>query len=307
METPWAEEISAPDGAESGGRGEEKKKEPSLEDLRRRAEEEYDKTKGLSRGCRQSWDLRLRGEKGPGRKINRLFHWASGDSLILHEVAKIAGLKGHGSRRKVGTLYMGNVESTCAYWVPLMDWKGEAVYLEARGVDYIAQLPRNEDPVRWYDRFPSLAAARDIEAEEKAPVEMMIALDNWRWMPVRQASRLTERQDKEDIDDIRFLVRTQFGKRLLLLPCAEAFEIIPPEKDEEEWFTEKGVNRGPTTTAKMLEQEEKEDARWMEHKAQDFCRQAEVQCRRAENRGKSGPGGQGPEDKVIEGWRRPDP
>jgi hypothetical protein len=85
--------------------------------------EEYDKTKGLSRGCRQSWDLRLRGEKGPGRKINGLFHWASGDSLILHEVAKIAGLEGHGSRRKVGTLYMGNVESTCAYWVPLMDWK----------------------------------------------------------------------------------------------------------------------------------------------------------------------------------------
>jgi hypothetical protein len=78
---------------------------------------------------------------------------------------------------------------------------------------------------------------------------MMIALDNWRWMPVRQASRLTERQDKEEIDDMRFLVRTQFGKRLLLLPCVEAFEIIPPEKDEEEWFTEKGVSRGPTNMA----------------------------------------------------------
>ncbi len=62
--------------------------------------------------------------------------------------------------------------------------------------------------MRWYDRFPGLAAARDIEAEEKAPIEMMIALDNWRWMPVRQASRLTERQDKEEIDDMRFLVRT---------------------------------------------------------------------------------------------------
>jgi hypothetical protein len=74
--------------------------------------------------------------------------WAVPMGLILHEVAKIAGLEGHGSRRKVGTLYMGNVESTCAYWVPLMDWKGEAVYLEARGVDYIAQLPGNEDPVR---------------------------------------------------------------------------------------------------------------------------------------------------------------
>jgi hypothetical protein len=66
-----------------------------------------------------------------------------------------------------------------------MDWKGEAVYLEARGVDYIARLPGTED---GYNRFPGLAAARDTEAEEKASVEMMIALDNWRWMPVRQAS-----------------------------------------------------------------------------------------------------------------------
>jgi hypothetical protein len=63
--------------------------------------------------------------------------------------------------------------------------------------------------------------------------------------------------------------------------------MIPPEKDEEEWFTEKGVSRGPTTTVKMLEQEEKKDAQWMECKAQDFSRQTEVQCRRAENRGRS--------------------
>jgi hypothetical protein len=125
---------------------------------------------------------------------------------------------------------MGSVESMCAYWVPLMDWKGEAAYLEARGVDYIAQLPGNEDPVKWYDRFPGLAAARDVEAEEKAPIEMMIARDNWKWMPVRQASRLTERQDKEDVKDMRFLARTQFGKGLLLLPCAEDSRSFPPRR-----------------------------------------------------------------------------
>ncbi len=179
---------------------------------------------------------------------------------------------------------MGEVESTCAYWVPLV---GEAVYLEARGVDYIAQLPGAEDPVRWYDRFPSLVAARDTQVEEKASVEMMIVRDNWRWMPVRQASRLTERQEKEDVDDMRFLARAQLGKRLLLLPCTEAFEIIPPEGDEEEWFTEKGVSWGPMTTVKMLEHEEKEDARWMEHRALEFCMESEVQCRRAKNRRKS--------------------
>ena len=62
-------------------------------------------------------------------------------------------------------------------------------------------------------------------------MEMTIALEKRRWMPVRQASRLTERQDKEEVDNMRFLGRTQFGKMLLLLPCTEAFEIIPPEKE----------------------------------------------------------------------------
>jgi hypothetical protein len=135
---------------------------------------------------------------------------------------------------------MGTVESTCAYWVPLVDWKGVTVYIEAREVYYIARLPGTEDPVRWYDRFPSLTAARDPEAEEKAPNDMMIALDNWNWMLVCQASRITERQDKEDLNDIRFLAQIQFGKRLLLLLNTDAYEVIPPAREEEEWYTEEG-------------------------------------------------------------------
>jgi hypothetical protein len=85
----------------------------NFREIIRKEEEEYDRTRGLSHGCRQSWDLRLRGEKGPGLKINGLFHWASGDSLILHEVAKTAGLEGHGARRKVSTLYMGSGVHLC--------------------------------------------------------------------------------------------------------------------------------------------------------------------------------------------------
>jgi hypothetical protein len=148
-------------------------------------------------------------------------------------------------------------------------------------------LPGSEEPRKWYDRFPGLAEARDVVAEEKAPIEMMIARDNWKWMPVRQASRLTERQDKEKTRDKRFLARTQFGKRLLLLPCVEASEIIPPEEDEEEWYTERGVSKGPTTSAGMLEREEKVDEQWIELRAQEFCGHAEVHRRRAENRRRS--------------------
>ncbi len=92
-----------------------------LKAKRRRAEGEYERTMGLSRGCWQTWDLRASGQKGVTLKINGLFHWTSDDSLILHEVAKATGLKGHGEECKVDTLYMGEVVSTCAYWVPLVD------------------------------------------------------------------------------------------------------------------------------------------------------------------------------------------
>jgi hypothetical protein len=51
-------------------------------------------------------------------------------------VAKAANLENFGPRCEVDTLYMGEVESTCAYLVPLVDWRGETVYLEARGMDY---------------------------------------------------------------------------------------------------------------------------------------------------------------------------
>ncbi len=104
---------------------------PSLEEQRRRAEEEYDKLGGLIHGCRQSWDLRMREEKGPGRKINGLFHWISEDSLILHEVARAAGLEGRGYKKKVSSPCMKDMESTCTYCVPLIDWKGEVKYLRA--------------------------------------------------------------------------------------------------------------------------------------------------------------------------------
>ncbi len=194
-EEPHEDPNPSPSSVKKGDRREDGEVWPSLEEQRRRAEEEYDKLGGLSHGCRQSWDLRMREGKGPGRKINGLFHWISEDSLILHEVARAAGLEGRGSARRVNSLRMKDMESTCAYCVLLTDWKGEVKYLWARGVDYIEQLPGSEDPRRWYDRFPGLVEARDAEAEEKAPIEMMIAKDNWKWMPVRQASRLTERHD----------------------------------------------------------------------------------------------------------------
>jgi hypothetical protein len=229
----------------------------------------------------------MREGKGPGRKINGLFHWDSDDSLILHEVARAAGLEGRGCAKEVNSPQMKGMESTCAYCVPIADWKGEVKYLWARGVDYIAQLPGKEDPTKWYDRFPGLVAARDTEAEEKAPIEMMIAQDNWKWMPVRQSSWLAERQDRVKEKDRRVLAQTQFGKRLLILPELEASEIIPAEEDDADDYIERGACVDSTATTRMLEQEEKKDAQWVECRAREFCESAEVYRRRADNRRRS--------------------
>jgi hypothetical protein len=78
----------------------------------------------------------------------------------------------------------------------------------------------------------------------------------------------------------------------------EASEVIPPEEDEEEWYTEKGVSKEPTTSPRMLDQEEKEDAQWIERRAQEFCGHAEVHRRRAENRRRCGAWRSRPREQV---------
>ncbi len=74
---PQEDPNPSPSSVKKGDRREDSEEWLSLEEQRRRAEEKYDKLGGLSHGCRQSWDLRMREEKGPGRKINGLFHWIS--------------------------------------------------------------------------------------------------------------------------------------------------------------------------------------------------------------------------------------
>ena len=70
---PQEEPKTSPSGVKKDDRREDREIWPSLEEQRRRAEEEYNKLGGLSHGCRQSWDLRMREEKGPGRKITGSF------------------------------------------------------------------------------------------------------------------------------------------------------------------------------------------------------------------------------------------
>ena len=66
-----------PDPSPSSVRGDDRREKgetwPSLEEQRRRAEEEYNRLGGLSHGCRQSWDLRMREEKDPAERSTGSF------------------------------------------------------------------------------------------------------------------------------------------------------------------------------------------------------------------------------------------
>ncbi len=77
-----------------------------------------------------------------------MFPWKMRKSLAVHNVANAAGLE---CRRKkkimVDTAFYRELNSSCPYWVPVEDWKGETVYLKAHIMDYIVRLLANESPL----------------------------------------------------------------------------------------------------------------------------------------------------------------
>ncbi len=101
------------------------------------------------------------------------------------------------------------------------------------------------------------------------------------------------------------MAQTQFGKRLLLLPCVEASEIIPAEEDDDNEYIERGVSRDPKATTRALDQEEKEDAQWIERKAYELCELIETHRRGPRTEGDLEPGGRGPGKWSAGSWRRP--
>jgi hypothetical protein len=203
-----------------------------LEEARKQREERFERSIGLEHWswCRQTITLQHANEKGGPVKLNALFHWKRQTSLITHRAAELAGLRGEERKKvRVNTIVHGEVTSTCAYWVPLEDWRGETAYLKARGVEYIAALPGKKYDQEDLRSFPQLVAARDEQVESRGQIQLMIALDNWRYMPVRLVDGPAGSTDRYGLEDIKFLARTQFGKRFVLLDALDAFEVIPPE------------------------------------------------------------------------------
>jgi hypothetical protein len=165
----------------------------SLEESRRQREERFERSIGLEHwSWSWSWQtitLQHATEEGGPVRLNALFHWKRQTRLITHQAAMLAGLKGEEKKKvRVNTIIHGEVTSTCAYWVPLEDWRGETAYLKARGVDYIAVLPGKKYDREDFKCFLQLVTAQDEQVENRGQIQLMIALDNWRYMPVRLVS-----------------------------------------------------------------------------------------------------------------------
>ncbi len=99
--------------------------------------------------------------------------------------------------------------------------------MKARGVDYIAALPGKKYDQEDLRGFPQLVAAWDEQVESRGQIQLMIALDNWRYMPVRLVDGPAGSTDRYDLEDMKFLARTQFGKigKFPLKSCRQAFEV----------------------------------------------------------------------------------
>jgi hypothetical protein len=87
--------------------------------------------------------------------------------------------------------------------------------------------------LRRFEQFPQLVAARDEQVEEPGLIHLMITLDNWQWILVRQAEQMASGQDQDNLEYAKFLIQTQFGKRLIVLDGLNAYEVIPPKTGDE--------------------------------------------------------------------------
>jgi hypothetical protein len=130
---------------------------------------------------------------GKTYRLHTLHDWGATQTLITHDAADRAGLTPiRHSARLVSGLGGKCLESTCFYVVPFVDGCDEIQTLRATGVAQISSLGTSAPPSDIEERFP---LARGWAAHLTRPAEdadLLIGLDNQRWMPRHVSSSLME-------------------------------------------------------------------------------------------------------------------
>ena len=143
-----------------------------------------------SYSCRE--DIRAE-VAGKTHRLHALHDWGATLTLITHDAADRAGLTPiRHSARLVSGLGGKCLESTCFYVVPFVDASDEIQTLRATGVARISSLGASAPPGDIEERFP-LAAGWTARLERPAEdADLLIGLDNQRWMPKHVSSSLME-------------------------------------------------------------------------------------------------------------------
>ncbi len=113
-----------------------------------------------------------------------------------------------------------------------MNSAAAAVWL-SMGLSFATQKCNSLNMSSAINQDKKISAILSYDAEQRGQIDLMIALDNWRWMPVCQVCRMVEARPGHK-KDTRLLVQKQFGKRLILVSAIDDHELIPPEADDEE-------------------------------------------------------------------------
>ena len=140
---------------------------------------------------------------------------------MTHAAADRAGLAPicHAARLVTG---LGGecFESTCFYVVPFVDGDDEIQTLKATGVARITSFGASDPPRDIERRFPLTGGWAERLARAAGEVDLLIGLDNQRWMPRHVSSSIMEG------DNLR-MMQSVLGPTCMLM--GRATEAVPAE------------------------------------------------------------------------------
>jgi hypothetical protein len=184
---------------------------------------EADDDSGLSYSCRE--DIRAE-VAGKTHYMYALHDWGASKTLITHEAADRAGLTYiRHSARLVSGLGGKCLESTCFYVVPFVDGNDEIQTLRATGVARITSFGASAPPHDIEGRFPLAKEWAERLARAAGEVDLLIGLDNQRWMPRHVSSSIMEG------DNLR-MMQSVLGPTCMLM--GRATKAVPAEENQGE-------------------------------------------------------------------------
>jgi hypothetical protein len=108
-----------------------------------------------------------------------------------------------------------------SYYLALLDADGNIQVVCAYGVDEITTVTRTRLPPIAREIFPVIRAFMPWMETGAGPVELLIGLDNWQWLPIHI-------EDSWDPDDDMRLIKSAFGHRFMITD-GWGRSLLPPE------------------------------------------------------------------------------